>query len=190
MSIQKALWLKYTDTLTVSCITFHHVSTVYRSKTRAEMSSQPSSTWAVNMSWGMSDRSSEVRKKHALAGTEGHSHLVIWVNYKWGRPRGGKMSRTAVSPDTHINTHTQDHSPYARSAPLSTRSQGPVVAEKPSTAARWNWGKVHNHSRQTPFHSLSLRLCFSLRASHGNTRWSMFLGFVYCNYLVFSWLSW
>lgn len=70
------------------------------------MSSQPSSTWAVNMIRGMSDRSSEVRMKHALAGTEGHSHLVIWVNYKCCRPQEGKMSWTAVSPDTHINTHS------------------------------------------------------------------------------------
>lgn len=85
---------------------FHLVSAAYCYKTMAEMSSQPSSTWAVNMSWGMSDRSSEVRMKHALAGTEGHSHLVIWVNYKCCRPREGKMSWTAVSPDTHINTHT------------------------------------------------------------------------------------
>lgn len=138
------------------------------SKTR--MSSQPSSTRPVNMNRGMSDRSSEVRTKHALAGTEGHSHLVIWVNYKCCRPQGGKMSWTAVSPDTHINTHTQDHSPYAWSAPPSTRSQGPVVAEKPSTAARWNWGKVHHRIGQTLFHSLLLR--FSLWTSHANTRWS------------------
>lgn len=40
------------------------------------------SIWAINMIQRMSDRSSEVRMKHALAGTEGHNHLVIWVNYK------------------------------------------------------------------------------------------------------------
>lgn len=106
------LWLhgdsdtKHTDTCTLSCVICHYVSTAYCFKTRAGMSSQPSSTWAVNMSWGMSDRSSEVSAKHALAGTEGHSHLVIWVNYKWGKPQRGKMSWTAVSPDTHTNTHT------------------------------------------------------------------------------------
>lgn len=115
------------------------------------------------MSRGMSDRSSEVSMKHALAGTEGHSHLVIWVNYKCCRPRGGKMSWTAVSLDTQRNTH----SPYAWPAPLSIRSQGPALAEKPSTAARWNWGKVHHHSGQTLFSfffslSPSLLLSWSL----------------------------
>lgn len=58
------------------------------------------------MTRGMSDRSSEVKAKHALAGTEGHSHLVIWVNYKWGRLQQGKMSWTAVCPETHINRST------------------------------------------------------------------------------------
>ena len=36
------------------------------------------------------------------------------------------------------------------------------MAEKPSAAARWNWGKVHHHSRQTLFHSPSLFVSVSL----------------------------
>lgn len=87
-------------------------------------------------------RSSEVRTKHALAGMKGHSHLVIWVNYKCCRPQGGKMSWTAVSADTHppvhthTHTHTVDHHPY----PWST----------PSTASRWTWlqHKVHSYGSQ------------------------------------------
>lgn len=125
------------------------------------------SIWAINMIQRMSDRSSEVRMKHALAGTEGHSHLVISVNYKWGRPATGEDEL-----DSCLSRHTYkwDHSPYAWSAPLSARSRGPVVAEKRSAAARWNWGKVHNHSCQTVFHSLFLRFFF-LIAFQGNTRW-------------------
>ena len=156
------------------------------------MSSQPRSVqWVVNMSRGMSDRSSKVRVKHALAGTEGHSHLVIWVNYKWGRPQGGKMSWTAVSPDTHINTRSG-------SQPVRTVRS----AEHQIPGARHGWKALHRSQVElgkssllqppklffTP--SLCLCLCFSLRASPGNTRWSMFLGFISCNSLVFSWLSW
>jgi len=36
------------------------------------------------------------------------------------------------------HTYKQDHSPYARFAPLSTRSQETVMAEKLFAAARWN----------------------------------------------------
>lgn len=82
---------------------------------RSRIRSQPSGTRMVNMNRGMSRRSSEVRTKHALAGMKGHSHLVIWVNYKCCRPQGGKMSWTAVSADTHTHTHTRCGSP-----PVST----------------------------------------------------------------------
>lgn len=89
----------------------HYVSTGHCSITKK--SSQPSSVRMVNLNRGMPDRSSEVRRRHALAGTEGHSHLVIWVNYKCCRPQGGKMSWTAVSVHTHTHKHTQECSPYA-----------------------------------------------------------------------------
>lgn len=79
---------------------FHCVLILFRSRIR----SQPSGARTVNMSRGMSRSSSEVRTKHALAGMKGHSHLVIWVNYKCCRPQGGKMSWTAVSADTHTHT--------------------------------------------------------------------------------------
>lgn len=88
----------------LSCVIFSLSVRGYCSRSRIR--SQPSGTRTVNMNWGMSHRSSEVRTKHALAGMKGHSHLVIWVNYKCCRPQGEKMSWTAVSADTHTHTHS------------------------------------------------------------------------------------
>lgn len=81
---------------------FFHYSGPFRSR----IHSQTSGARTANMSRGMSRSSSEVRTKHALAGMKGHSHLVIWVNYKCCRPQGGKMSWTAVCADTHTHTHS------------------------------------------------------------------------------------
>lgn len=91
---------------------------------RSRIRSQRSGTRTVITNRGMSCRSSEVRMKHALAGMKGHSHLVIWVNYKCCRPQGGKMSWTAVSAHTHTHTH--------RLYPCSALS----------TASRWTCYKI------------------------------------------------
>lgn len=115
----------------------------------------------------MSDRSSEVRGKHALAGTEGHSHLVIWVNYKWGRLQQGKMSWTAVSPETHTNSSTahMDCSlcwapdPVGLSWMRSPQWQPGETGEKfTSTAAK----VFHASSFSSPFKGESKLACFSL----------------------------
>lgn len=106
---------------------------------RSRICSQPSGARTPNMNRGMSRRSSEVRTEHALAGMKGHSHLVIWVNYKCCRPQGGKMSWTAVSTDTHTypRTHTHTH----RSLPVSMVQslhciQVGMVKKKPKN---WLW---------------------------------------------------
>lgn len=138
----------------------------------------PSHTWEINMSRGMSDRSSEVRAKHAVAGTEGHSHLVIWVNYKWGSLQQGKMSWTAVSSDTHINRTTAHmHGPLHWAPDPWSLSWLKSPLQQP--------GRTGEKFTITPtkiFFTLSVFFSsFIHRASQGNARLNKFLGFVYCN---------
>lgn len=139
------------------------------------MSGQPSSTWAVNMSWGISDRSSEVRTKHALAGIEGHSHLVIWVNYKWGAGRKEGRWAGQLSFLTHTYKHTPTHSLRIR---ITARMHGLLC---------WAWGlpwlksllpqpggtgEKFTNTAIRLFFIIFLSLCFSLRASHKHTKCS------------------
>jgi len=122
----------------------------------------------VNMSRGMSGRSSEVRVKHALAGTEGHSHLVIWVNYKCSRTRGGKMSWTAVSPDTHTHTHSGSQ-PVCTVRSAEHRIPGALQVELGKSSL-----SQPPNSFLTP--SLSLRLSFSFFEPPTEIQECMFLG--------------
>lgn len=102
------------------------------------------------MNRGMSCKRSEVTTKHALAGMKGHSHLVIWVNYKCCRPQGGKMSWTAVSADTR--THTLQ---------ITARIHGLT----PSTAHRWTCYKKKGSLLWQP-KSCYCHFIFLLNLSH------------------------
>lgn len=124
-------------------------------------SSQPSSTRMVNMNRGMPDRSSEVRWRHALAGTEGHSHLVIWVNYKCCRPQGGKMSWTAVFPHTYKHTHTHSGAqPICMVHSAKHHIPGARHGRKALRRSQVELGKS-SPSQQLNSFSLSPFLCFS-----------------------------
>lgn len=135
-------------------------------------SSQPSSTQIVNLSYEMPDRSSEVRWRHVLAGTEGHSHLVIWVNYKCCRPQGGKMSWAAVS--VHKHTHSAAHMHWEKSPKIT--SQGVHRGQKAISYSQVELGKG---SQLQQLNSFPFSFLSQTRPRQDMIEYYVFFGFIH-----------